>query len=623
MTLTLIGMSLVIANGFNPNKEDDRKRRGSLKREEATSCWTNISGPSHYTQVAPTRSISPLSPLPVEMLGSNEYQYPTIRRVEFAMELFKAGTEDVIHTYTTIQYVMASPSRPLEGLRNWRTLYPPLAVYYDQGQIDCPTFLFDTKLSLMEDVPGCNAVLSIQNFLDMTQGVKYTNWQSHTRFYEEEGRPVDLATFYKGSEFGNALVQLSVHPGARPTDCKLEGLPLKSAWWASTFSKMITQSLKAKATEDPNAMKTEEENIERYIRGISVMQEIYASSHAHGSKPKRMAILVWKFSKSRKGEAATTSWHRLIPPESAFQVQSPMPPQLQPHLTLDTTIENAVVQHPTAPYTDFYNPQPSLFADNAEELLDASLSDGSSPETPPPSDYASFPSSTSTSFPSNISNQAYPSHLAQGSSFQSQDSAYSSLASFASQDSHYHSQEMYDSQESLYHSQDALYHHQTSTQVYDWPTPHPLLTDDTAATQDFTGGKIHIAYPPDEESNFHHTYEPQLFAPRAGMTSQHQLIQHPEQFDHHDYLEPELASQGGDTTQCIDWQLIASQGVQVGDMRFQEGELGADGVVQWEQGLEQIVGGDGVEGQGQILGEVLEGGGEGEGGVEGELGAFH
>lgn len=642
-------MSLVVANGF---KNIDGKKHGNAKHEDATSSGTNTSSHPHYTHLTQNHCLSALPSSPAETLGSNQSPCaPTIRRVEFAMVLYKRGSTEVIHTYTSIQCVTASAPWPLEDLKGWRTLYPALAECYEQGQIDCPIFLFDTSLSLMEDPPGCNALLAIESSLDIAQGASYHNWQCLTRFYEEHGHPVDLAKFYKGSKYGKALRPFDVCPGTRPTDSTLRGLPLKSDWWVTTFSKIIGQNLKARATKDAKAIKIEDENTERYIRGISVMQEIYASTCAHGPKLDRVAILVWKFSKSRKCETATTSWRRLIPPMSPFQVQSPTPPQVQPLPTLDTTLQNSMGQRSAAPYADYCNNpgrRQSMFADNAEELLDAGLSDGSSRRTTPPSDYNSFPSSTSTLFPSNISNPGYPLHLSQESSFQYQDSAYASLSSFSSQESQYHTQDLitntedvYESQSDLYHTQEALYHSQTSAQLYDWSTAQPLLHDDsaTAATHDFIGGKIQISYPAMHDVNEDipfslpqppppPTYQPHLFAPRATMPAQHQhqLLQHPEHFEQHDYnLEPELVGgvavsaaeeeRVGDRMgeeevrengqQCaIDWQLITEQPLQVvPDPRFQDtGMEGKDG----GGGEGFVVLGDEGAVEGRILGEVVE-----------------
>lgn len=620
-------MSLVVANGF---RDEEGKKHEKERRTAATGRSTYTSGNSQNAHVTKTHDLRALPPSAQHV---NEVQCHTVRRVEFSMILYKGGQdriarmEDIIHTYTSIQCVMASAPRPLEDLEGWRIYYPLLAEYSDRGPIDCPMYLFETSLDLMEDLPGCEALLAIDCSLDVTQGVNYTNWQSLTKFYEEEGRPVDL------TKFGKAWVGLQASRASKKGEnIILPQLPFKSSWWATTFTNMIRRVQKAKATDEAEAVAKEEENIERYLRGVSVMQEVYASPRSSGSGAERIAILIWKFRKARKGEVASMTWRNLTPPVSPFQVQSPTPPLEQPPLTLDTTLHNMTVQHPASTYTDFYNPQqPSIFADNAEELLDAPLSAGSSPVTTPPSDYTSFPSSASTSFPSNISNSSYQPHLMQDSSFQSQDSVYPCLGSFSSQESQYHSQQelithsqdIYDPQEGLYPSQqDALYH-QTSTQIYDWPTPQTLYPDDTtAASQDFTGGKIQISYPQDENAfapaSQPPVYGPHLFAPQAIMTPHHQLIQHPEHLESQDYdLDPaDLAAaallQGERLEQqgCnIDWQLISSQPLEV---TFQEGEMSVNGglVQRYEEWREEIVGreegGQNIHEQGHILGEVQE-----------------
>ena len=620
---------------------------GNVKHEDATRGCTNTRDHYRYTRMTPDPVHLVLPPSPAETLRSTAYHRPTVRRVEFAIELCRGRTTEIMHTYTSIQCVMPSAPRSLDDLKGWRTFYPPLADYFDQGQIECPVFLFDTHLGLMDDFPGCVASVSTENSLDIAQGIHYTDWQSLTRFYEEEGQPVDLAKLaksYKDPQNGKAWGHLSAFPGTRPTDAKLK-VPLKSAWWATTFTKIISQKLKAKAAKDPNAIKIEEENTDRYIRGISVMQEIYASSRSSRSKSERIVILLWKFSTARKGEAATTSWREVVPPMSPFQVQSPTLPQLQPLLTLDSTLENAVVPRSTAPFDDYYSlqQQPSIFASNAEELLNASLENCTSPETTPPSDYASFPSSTSTSFPSNVSsNSCYLSQLSQESSFASQPSLYPSLSSFDSQDSVYHSQqemmnhsqEVYASQDSIYHSQEQSYDcHQPSTQVYEWPTPQTLLQDDAVtAAHNFIGGKIQLSYPHSQEESgvLPMDYDPHhLLAaatPTAAMKPQHQ--HHPEhQFSHQDYqhIESDLTETQSDRhhhhhhqqehqqEQQIDWHLIAEeQTMHVGmDIRLMDGGDVVGPYQQFheevgEQGEEVDIVGRGQE-QGCVLGEVPEG----------------
>ena len=642
---------MVTANGMLKTKGS--KQPAQIKYDSAASFGPIVRSHSHHTQVTQPRCVPPLTPLTPQTFGADLSCRPTIRRVDFSMTLGRGKTlvrnaPNFIHSYTSIQSESGSAPLPLEDLQDWRVYYPRLADYHSQGQLDCPVFLFDTSLSLMEDHPGMGAHLSINSSLDITQGVTYTNWQSLTRFYEQGGKPIDLAEFYEkyheNPGLGKPLMTLDTCPSTVSTDTTLEGLPLKSKWWVETFSKMMDRSIQAKATGDSKALKLEDERTERYIRGISVMHEIYANPYGDNSNPERVAILLWKFSKARRDQAATTTWRKLIPPAPPCQVPSPISPDLLPFFAPDTRVHDPKMGSSVAASCgSCYGPQqqqdqPSIFADNAEDLLDGSLTYGSSRGTTPHSDYTSFPSSTGTSFPSNNSNQGFAPQFGPDSTFQSQDSVYPSLESFSSQGSQFASQELmvnsqdlcYDSQGVFYSPQNALYN-QGSTHNYDWPDPQSFIAEDPAAFQDFTtDGKTQATLPEDHDGNNLMTYEPHLFAPRANATPQHQLIQHPEQFDHHDYLEPELNAVQSQQQQGLDWELIESQPIQVVDMRLEGNGMGgsqlSEGVVlEYEDCGEDVLVREEVDvdervlEQGCILGEV----GEEQVGLERGLEEYH
>lgn len=242
-------------------------------------------------------------------------------------------------------------------------------------------------------------------------------------------------------------------------------------------------------------------------------------------------------------------------------------------MTLDTTLEAA------SPYVTHYTTQPRIFAENPTgDLLAVPLSEDSPPSLTPTPESRSFPSSTSTSFPSSVSNSTYPVYPSQESSFHSQDSAYPILSSLDSQDSAYPalvsldsqdsgyalyeghdiveashesygshdfadgSQESYGSQEIIYHSQNALYQ-PPPDQLYEYPFQIVDAPVTASTHQDFTGGQIQLSYAPTEDMPS--SYEGPLIAPQASMMPQHQLIQHPEHFDQHDYPDRNPDDLGG------------------------------------------------------------------------------
>lgn len=516
-----------------------------------------------------------------EIRGCSVYKGPTIRWVDFAMTLSAPlpGTNGksrpdrrILHTYTSIQCNTASAPKPLEEIRDWRLFYPPLATYYDQEQMECPMFLFDTTLSLMDDfpmVPGRRPSLSIDLSVHFTEGTNFDDWQSSPSFYEN-GKPVDLAKYYRESEkcqesdlsresgaYNNLWSNLKCSQIEGTADLKLNEISLKSAWWVDVFYNMVRKNYEVRESGDPQAIKQEEEHAHRYLQELSVMHEIRATPRAYPARPQRMAVLLWKFGKSKKGETATTSWRRLTPPLSPFQIQSPSPSLSQPPMTLDMALDGAQVRRSAPSYAEYYNLEPSIFSNNPQHLpTTPSLSEEGSSSTTPTADSRSLLSSTSTSFPSSISNSAYaptnnvlllPIHnSSQESSSHSQHSVYhSSLESFDSQQSelyqyqnsdivaHSQSYERHgfstNSQDTIgssdiYHSQDAAYH-QAEIPLYEYPVPHPDTLATASPSDDFTGGEIQLSF----------AHAP-LMVPRANFVPQHQLIQRPEDFDH-EYLD--------------------------------------------------------------------------------------
>ena len=540
-------MSLVAA--IPPDSSTKKKSHSGTIQEEAvgahetleyddTSCYPFLQAP-----FAPLPS--PVS-APIEILASNLYQGPTLRRVsEFAITLAmnledKRGSKAVRHTCTSIQSETPSAPKALASVVNWRQMYPALATYNDQEPIDCPMFLFDAHLSLIEHNYPSN--LGIHFSMDFSQGAHYTEWRSYLKIYEHNGCPVDQLECHLES----------VH--LKGTDnCRLVNVPLKAKWWVRVLSDMFNRKGRAEDDGDPKLIREEEERAIQYVRGISVMQEIRATHGASNHGPQRMAILLWRFDTARRGEAATTSWRKLVPPLSAYHVQSPYPPPENPPMTLDTALQAA------SPYVSQEDSQPSIFSGcPGGGLLTAPLSEDSSSSTTPMPESRSFPSSASASFPSSASNLAYPLYSSQESSFHSQDSVYPPLGIFDSQDPGYTlyehhevaeaSQESYRSHESVncsresYASQEVMYHSQESLypdaldQLCEYPCQIVDLPDTASASQDFTGGQIQLSYAQTEDPQS--PFETPLIAPQANMVPQHQLIQHPEHFDQHDYLEP-------------------------------------------------------------------------------------
>ena len=401
-----------------------------------------------------------------KIIGSNvPYNGHSVCRINFEMYIIDREGLKTLHTYSSLQSEVGSASRALEEIKNWRKTYPPLAHYYDRGELEGELVLFDTNFSLLDNHPPPKSNLRIDFTIDIARGVEYTNWECHTNFYE------------------NGILKKSVYnptnsnhlPGTN--DARIVVL-LHSSWWVEHFVKIITEKLLEEQRGDLLAIQKEAERARRYIQNISAVQEIWATPQANGSSPKRMAILLWTFNQTRNNEAATTTWRKLIPPpptEPYFPTRAATPYFLEPSLAVDTNLRHQEFLQPKPLYGQYYYSQSSLFTEDSETLFAGQDSRLSSPPSTPVADYSSFPSSTSTSFPSSISNGHLPLEFSRDSAYGSQDQAFHSQdATYTPQDFNLESQDLdyrphYPSQESIVRSQDSAYH----TVFHDGNQDHP------------------------------------------------------------------------------------------------------------------------------------------------------
>ena len=547
--------------------------------------------------------------LPTQTLSSNALNGPTIHRVEFAMNVFDLKKDTALHNYTSIQTQIGSAPKALDDVRHWHQDFPDLAGILEQGKLDSPIYLFETTLRLMDALPNCKSGLRIELSVDMTQGTNFYKWQSLTKFYEEHGNWLDLSEYCEKFQSGNCpwdTVEWRQVPNT--SDSRLI-IPLKSKWWVQAFAYLIEE--KTRMTHNGESNGDQDEYARRYLEGVSIMQELYATSPTPGSRPQRMAILIWKFKQTRHGEVATTTWRRIVPPMPSFQIQSPLAPQMQPPMSLDSAVQEDVAPLSANIFSDYYNPQPSMLTDSSENFLAVPQTEETSPTSTPTAEDRSFPSSTSDSFLSSMSNSTYPLHLSQESSFHTQDLAYPGLESYDSQG--FASQESYLSQDNMYRSQDSLYA-RISTPLYEYPnlqSLHGEHMEPAETSQDFTGGEIQLSYRLHKSEP--HTYGTPLVAPKAKIMTQHQLIDNLEQFgrqdEHQDLYDHESDQQHGqlDFTQ---WQTAAGeQSAMWANMNFDhvEYQYTGDMITQLRGAVDE--GESSMEVQGQVLGEIREEGG--------------
>lgn len=376
--------------------------------------------------------------MPHGIMDSNVlYDGHSVRRIKFEMYIIDREGLETLHTYSSLQSEIGSAPKALEEVNDWRITFPPLATYFDRGELDGEVILFDTNFKLLDNHPPHKSNLRIDFTIDVAQGMDYRDWECHTKFYE------------------NGVLKESI---SNPTNSKhLPGtnearivVLLHSRWWVDYFVKITTQRLLKEQRGDPLDIDLEAERARRCIQDISVVQEIWATQ-ADNSSSRRMAILLWNFNKTRNNEAATTTWRKLIPPapptEPYFSTQPSPPCIIERSLAIDTNLRHHDLLQPKPLYAEYYNPQSSFFTEDPEKLFIGPESRLTSPPSTPVADYRSFPSSTSTSIPSSISNDTLPLEFSQDSAYRSQESY------FHSRDAAYTPQDFgLESQHSIYRS---------------------------------------------------------------------------------------------------------------------------------------------------------------------------
>ena len=384
-------------------------------------------------------------PPPMDILGSN---VPYIRLVNFEMSVKNCNGKR-IHTYTEIQSEKESSAQVLEEVPAWRIAYPDLASYYDNSQVDCELVFLETKLGLTKEYPPRGASLEINPFIVVVGGRQYYNWQSSTYLYER-GRLVHDER--KNIRLDDRRVRLEAKPIGSTSHVRLT-LNIQSKWWAANvFPEILYKNYiqSAQAQEKGDTVPQAEEWGRHFLGEMSMMQEVYASSEAEGSGLRRIAILLWKFKQTEKGEAAITTWRKLVVPNASLDIQSPgrsssLPIQLA--RSMDTSLQDKEGDSAHSAYTTCSH-EPSFFVDDAEGIISRQSVEEDSSFSTSTADLRSLPSSTATSFASSMSESLHPTQYTQEPL-----SPFQGTARFIHDVGHQSHHLVYTSQDSTYYSQ--------------------------------------------------------------------------------------------------------------------------------------------------------------------------
>ncbi|KAI9682245.1 MAG: hypothetical protein M1817_000299 [Caeruleum heppii] len=290
-----------------------------------------------------------------DLLGPHVSTSPSInvRPVKFEISIFHPDKARLVtkpfHTYTTLTNTPYLPPVPLEHLRNWRDNFPRLASLHHSGAVDCGITLLESSLNMTpptSSLTGCRLGTGFEVLA--SSSLAGFDWNYVTNIYDA------------GQAVCNDTNTLTCDEGDASSDggkIKLNP-PFASEFWAQLFMDL---SVERRYLEEHGDHRTAEEIARRHLRNISAVQELYATPSVpnnDGSRAcsKLVAVFLWKFSKTRPGEAdGRTTWRSLIPPPSRILTNSPAPPPVTA-ASLDSALwaDVAPAQH------DPFNHQVSL-----------------------------------------------------------------------------------------------------------------------------------------------------------------------------------------------------------------------------------------------------------------------
>ncbi|KAL8811670.1 MAG: hypothetical protein Q9200_001606 [Gallowayella weberi] len=456
------------------------------------------------------------------ILGSNAPgQGLVVNRIEFEMFIL-SPTQEQTHRYTSHQTEIGAAPQALEEISDWRVSFPLLEDYHVRSQLDSDIILIKSNIDLLNDYPEPKSTLSIRFRVNISGATGNDQWFIKTNYYKNNGQPVDMDKFCEKNNLSKTSSWDTPTVLRTPGNPSIQlEIPLQSKWWVQLFTNMAAR--KYGRSHDPYLLQQEEDWSRRYLQEMSIMQELRVRSENAGASTKRVAIILWKFSQSPHGEAATTTWRKLKPPPQRFKVnspgQSPKPP-LQYSMDLDSSLHTIAMPQPVFAYAGRFLHQSELLAKDSERIVTDSQSIGVSPSPALTPDYTtSFPSSTTTSFPPSVT-QGYLSHEdSQESACYSQDNHSYRQGSFASQNSFTFSQKSFTAyqeprtyDEDLNHlpgslrlePQDAAYYSQQSLDAIADFHPDEQYDDelcqdgfhhaDLRAMHDLSGGQVQLSF---------------------------------------------------------------------------------------------------------------------------------
>ena len=224
---------------------------------------------------------------------------------------------DKVHTYTVLNG-RPGPSKPLDKIKSWPTLFPHLSALHADGAVACEIFSIEVALNLeVLSSSLSQSTLEAQFEIHASSAFAHHSWQCTTRFYssgnEVFSRHHHVPQADAGTEDGSVLLQP----------------PFLTDLWRNILNLLSAQRLHGNRREA-------EKQINRHLSNLSAVQELFAtrdltnvsaavsSSTATMPTTKRAAIFLWQFKGKQRGKSESmTRWRSIIPPASRILTTVP------------------------------------------------------------------------------------------------------------------------------------------------------------------------------------------------------------------------------------------------------------------------------------------------------------
>jgi hypothetical protein len=332
MTNSCVVLKLVTSKE-SPNAFDENP----LPTDEMTRLFMS-DGPLRNHQECNILSTSPASTARGRLLDSNlgSSTHTSVWPHTFAIWLQASGEdaalERSLHTYTSLMSGIQLSSTFLESLRHWKSRFPHLAMLHHNGAVDSQIVLFDVSFDTMAVLPRTPSFLCTRFDVTSSGNYAYHTWECTTKIYKN------------GKLVRDRSQQVFQVDG--PDGTSKLSLPFASNFWSSTFTRTFNTTGQGFSSYGGDSESIEDDGAISAIRGISVVQELFATSTICQSAPKRVALFLFEFSKATRGEAGSVTWRNLIPPPAKILANSPSPDQYYPLTPPSNEASNVLANDP-------------------------------------------------------------------------------------------------------------------------------------------------------------------------------------------------------------------------------------------------------------------------------------